>query len=81
MATRTITVAGHEVAVAETGSGPPLLYLHGFADLFGAAPGFLPFHDDLAKSVRVIAPAHPGCAGSAEDDEVETIDDLAFRMV
>jgi pimeloyl-ACP methyl ester carboxylesterase len=81
MATRTITVAGHEVAVAETGSGAPLLYLHGFADVHGAAPGFLPFHDALGQSARIVAPAHPGCAGSAEDDEIETIDDLAFRMV
>ena len=30
---------------------------------------------------RLLAPAHPGCAGSDEDDDIETIDDLAFRMI
>jgi pimeloyl-ACP methyl ester carboxylesterase len=78
---RTIEVAGHAVEIAEAGSGAPLLYLHGFADLHGAAVELLPFHRELAKSFRVIAPAHPGCAGSAEDDDIETIDDLAFRMI
>lgn len=78
---RVIEVAGHAVEIAETGSGAPLLYLHGFADLHGAAVEFLPFHHELARSFRVLAPAHPGCAGSAEDDDIETIDDLAFRMI
>jgi len=78
---RIIEVAGHAVEVAEAGSGAPLLYLHGFADVHGAAPPWLPFHEALAKSFRVIAPAHPGCAGSDEDDAIETMDDLAFRMI
>src|SRR6185437_7299507 len=78
---RTLDVAGHAVELAEAGSGAPLLYLHGFADLHGASLELLPFHLELAKSFRVIAPAHPGCAGSAEDDDIETIDDLAFRMI
>jgi pimeloyl-ACP methyl ester carboxylesterase len=79
MERRTITVAGSDVEIAETGAGPPLLYLHGFADVHGASIAFLPFHEALASSFRVIAPAHPGCAGSAEDEAIETIDDLAFR--
>jgi pimeloyl-ACP methyl ester carboxylesterase len=78
---RTLNVAGHAVEIAEAGSGAPLLYLHGFADVHGASVEFLPFHVELAKSRRVIAPAHPGCAGSAEDDDIETIDDLAFRLI
>jgi len=81
MTERIIEVAGHAVEVAEAGSGAPLLYLHGFADIHGAAPPWLPFHEELAKSFRVVAPAHPGCAGSDEDDAIETIDDLAFRMI
>jgi pimeloyl-ACP methyl ester carboxylesterase len=78
---RIVEVAGNAVEIAEAGSGAPLLYLHGFADVHGAAVEFLPFHLELAKSRRVIAPAHPGCAASAEDDGIETIDDLAFRMI
>jgi pimeloyl-ACP methyl ester carboxylesterase len=81
MDTRKITVAGHAVEIAETGRGAPLLYLHGFADLHAASVEWLPFHETLARSFRVIAPAHPCCAGSDEDEDIETIDDLAFRYI
>ena len=63
------------------GSGPPLVYLHGIADVHGAAFDFLPFHRALARRRRIIAPAHPGCAGSAEDESIETIDDLVFHYL
>jgi len=76
-----LSVVGHAVEIAEIGNGPALLYLHGFADVHGASSSFLPFHEALAKSFRVIAPAHPCCAGSDEDDDIETMDDLAFRYV
>jgi pimeloyl-ACP methyl ester carboxylesterase len=81
METRTITINGHAVEIAETGKGAPLLYLHGFADLHAASVGWLPFHEMLGRSFRVIAPAHPACAGSDEDEDIETIDDLAFRYI
>ena len=81
MQSRKIKVAGHDVEIAEAGKGAPLLYLHGFADLHGATANALPFHDALAKSFRLLAPAHPCCAGSDEDDDIETIDDLAFRYI
>jgi pimeloyl-ACP methyl ester carboxylesterase len=81
MANRIIKVADHSVEIAERGEGAPLLYLHGFADVHGASLDFLPFHEALAKSRRVIAPAHPACAGTDEDEAIETIDDLAFRYV
>jgi pimeloyl-ACP methyl ester carboxylesterase len=78
---RTITLRGHAVEVAEAGAGPPLLYLHGLADVHAARLDWLPFHAELAKSFRLIAPAHPACAGSDEDEDIETIDELAFRMI
>lgn len=78
---RTVAVAGHAVEIAEDGAGAPLLYLHGFADVHAASREFLPFHRALAEKRRLIAPAHPGCAQSAEDEDIETIDDLAFRYV
>jgi len=81
MTSRTIDIRGRKVAVAEAGKGAPLLYLHGFADIHGAAPDFLPFHQALAKDFRVIAPAHPACAGSDEDEDIETMDDLAFHYL
>jgi pimeloyl-ACP methyl ester carboxylesterase len=42
---------------------------------------FLPFHERLAQSCQLIAPAHPACAGSDEDEDIDTIDDLAFRYI
>ena len=81
MKRRSITVAGHAVEIAEAGDGAPLLYLHGFADVHAASLDWLPFHETLAAERRIIAPAHPCCAGSDEDEEIETIDDLAFRAI
>jgi len=78
---RSVDVNGYSVSVAESGSGEPLLYLHGFADIHASTAGWLPFHDALAGGVRVIAPAHPGCAGSIEDDELDTIEDLVFHYM
>ncbi len=79
MDSRELNVAGHKVTVAQAGEGPPLVYLHGFADVHAAAVDWLPFHAQLAQSFTVVAPAHPGCAGSDEDESIETIDDVAFR--
>ena len=81
MTGRDVAVAGRRVHIAEAGSGPPLLYLHGFADVHGIAPGWLPFHAALAADYRLIAPAHPGCADSEEDDALGHIDDLAFHYL
>jgi pimeloyl-ACP methyl ester carboxylesterase len=81
MTNRTLNIRGRKVAVAELGKGTPLVYLHGFADIHGAAPDFLPFHQALAKNFRVIAPAHPACAGSDEDEDIETMDDLVFHYL
>ena len=67
--------------IREIGKGEPLVYLHGFADIHAASVGWLPFHEELAKSFRVIAPAHPGCAGTDEDEGIENIDDVAFHYI
>ncbi len=81
MTMRTITVGGRNVTVAEAGKGRPVLYLHGFADVHAGSVGWLPFHDVLAESYRVIAPAHPACAGSDEDEDIDTIDDVIFHTL
>ena len=81
MSVRIIDVRGRKVAVAEAGSGgPPLVYLHGFADVHGVAGDLLPFHLRLAQHARVIAPAHPGCNGSDELDSA-SIDDVVFHYL
>lgn len=81
MGDRTVQVKGNTVALHEVGSGDPVLYLHGFADLHSASPAPMPFHHALAENVRLIAPAHPACAGSDEREDIDTIDDFVFHYV
>lgn len=81
MSGREIAVAGRRVWLAETGNGPPLLYLHGIADIHGAAAGWLPFHQALARGSAVTAPAHPGCAGTDENEGIDAIDDVVFHYL
>ena len=69
------------MSVPEIGAGEPLLYLHGFADIHGSSRDWFPFHRALAEHVRVLAPPHPGCAGSAEDEDLDTIEDVAFHYL
>ena len=70
-----------KIEVKEIGQGAPLVYLHGFADVHAASVDWLPFHEQLGKAFRLIAPAAPGCAGSEEDESIENIDDVAFRYI
>jgi len=76
-----IQVGGQEVDILEAGSGPALLYLHGFADVHGAMAGWQPFHERLARRFRVIAPAHPGCAGSGGMTDMDSVEDAAFHYL
>jgi len=81
MAARDISVRGRTVQLHEDGNGMPLVYLHGIADLFGATSKPQPFHEALAAGTRLIAPAHPGCAGTAEDQTLESMEDLIFHLL
>ncbi len=81
MSARVIKAAGRDVGIYEAGDGAPLVYLHGFADLHGVKPDPFPFHQSLAQSHRLIAPAHPGCAESAEYDDLSTIEDAAYHYL
>lgn len=77
---RVLEVGGRKVALIEHGSGAPLVYLHGFADVHGVAGELQAFHLRLAQSAHLIAPAHPGCAGSDELTE-HRIDDVVFHYL
>jgi len=82
MSARVLTLAGgRKVALAEWGEGKPLLYLHDFADIHGVGAEPFEFHTRLAARFKVMAPAHPGCAGSDEDEEVDTIEDVVFGLL
>ena len=76
-----IDVCGRKVHVLESGSGPPLLYLHGFADVHSVKESLLPFHEKLAQETRLIAPAHPGCAQTDENHDIDTIEDVVFHYL
>jgi pimeloyl-ACP methyl ester carboxylesterase len=78
---KVIDIRGRKAAIAEGGAGRPLLYLHGFADVHSVKAGFQPFHEQLGKTHRVIAPAHPGCAASDELSENFGIEDVVFHTL
>jgi pimeloyl-ACP methyl ester carboxylesterase len=78
---RNIDVIGRKVWVLENGGGAALLYLHGFADVHSVKEGWLPFHDLLAQRARVIAPAHPGCAQTDENKDIDVIEDVVFHYL
>ncbi len=81
MSGREVEIGGHRVQVTETGSGAPLLYLHGFTDIHGAGPDWQPFHQALAADRTLVAPAHPACGDSEENDGIDTIADLEFHYL
>ncbi len=81
MAGRVVQAAGRDIAVLEAGSGDPLIYLHGYADVHGVAGEFLPFHHALANGRQLIAPAHPGCNGSSELSDGHSPEDYVFHFL
>ena len=81
MSGRTVEINGRKIWLLENGSGAPLLYLHGFADVHSVQESWLPFHERLSQSARVIAPAHPGCAQSDENKDVDVIEDVEFHYL
>jgi len=78
---RIVEVNRRKVWILEDGAGPPLLYLHGFADVHSVKDNWLPFHRRLATEARVIAPAHPGCAQTDENPDVDAIEDVVFHYL
>ena len=69
-----IDLPGVSVDVVRKGSGPRLFMLHG-----GGGPvAGMPFADKLAESFEIIAPVHPGFAGTAIPDHFDDMQDLIF---
>jgi pimeloyl-ACP methyl ester carboxylesterase len=77
---REIEAGGRKVALIEAGSGAPLVYLHGFADVHGVADSLQPFHEGLAQKHSLIAPAYPGCNGSSDFLQGNRVDDFLFHL-
>ena len=72
-----ITVRDTPVDLLRNGSGPPLLFLHGA----GGGGRWLTFQEKLAERFDVLAPSHPGHAGSPSAEWIEHISDLAFHYL
>ena len=72
--TRTIDLHDDlSIIVTETGTGRPVLNLHGGGGPFTVAS----IADHLSASMRVITPTHPGWNGAPRPDSLATIGDLA----
>jgi pimeloyl-ACP methyl ester carboxylesterase len=76
-----VEVNKRKVQVLESGDGNPLLYLHGFADVHSVTESWLPFHEKLSQRARLIAPAHPGCALTDENKDIDTVEDVVFHYL
>ena len=72
-----IVVRDTPVDLLRDGSGPPLLFLHGA----GGGGRWLTFQQRLAERFDVLAPSHPGHAGSPTAEWIEHISDLAFHYL
>ena len=81
MSGRALEINGRKVWILETGAGAPLLYLHGFADVHSVKESWMPFHEKLAQHTSVIAPAHPGCAQTDENKDIDIIEDVVFHYL
>lgn len=75
--TRMIDLNGRRVQIMEGGEGEPLLYLH---SAYGENL-WLPFHQELARKFRVIAPAHPGFAQTEGFEDIDSMEDMIFHYV
>ena len=67
-------IQGIDVDVIRKGRGQPLLMLHG-----GGGPvAGMPFAARLAETFEIIAPTHPGFAGTRLPEHFSRIDDLVY---
>jgi pimeloyl-ACP methyl ester carboxylesterase len=69
----TVKIAGIDLEMFETGTGPPLLWLHSGAG-FSARDGFV---EPIAARRRLLVPSHPGFGRSSLPDWLDSIDDIA----
>ncbi len=69
-----LQVSGVDLEIRQTGSGRPLLFLHG-----GGGPetaGSIP--EALVDNFRVLVPSHPGFGHSSLPDSFDSVHDLAY---
>ena len=69
----TVSVGETPVQVYSSGSGPPLVYIHGA----GGNAGWQPYHQVLSQSHTVYAPSLPGFNGTPRPLWIRSITDIA----
>ena len=69
----TIHIADADLHITKSGNGDPLLVLHGEM----GQPGWLRYHEELARHYTVYAPSHPGFGVTDRLDWVMNMRDLA----
>jgi pimeloyl-ACP methyl ester carboxylesterase len=69
-----LDVRGTQIRVLRSGSGPPLIFLHGAS----GHVGWLPFLEQLSQRFDVIAPEHPGFGVSDDPPWLDRPSDLAY---
>lgn len=74
--TQTLTIHGVQTDVKSTGSGPPLLFLHGAATIEG-----FDFAEGLAHRFRVVIPSHPGMGFSGPAPGMVGAGDLVLHYL
>jgi pimeloyl-ACP methyl ester carboxylesterase len=67
-------IAGCNTSVMHSGTGEPLLFLHGA----GGGALWLPFMESLSKRFEVIVPEHPGFGHSEMPAWLDNVSDLAY---
>ena len=70
-----LAVRDVRVRLLEGGEGDPLVFLHGA----GRSGVWLPVHEELARSSRVIVPEHPGFGQSDRPSWLDDIADMVFH--
>jgi pimeloyl-ACP methyl ester carboxylesterase len=70
-----LDVRGVRVAYRRKGAGEPTLFLHGA----GFTRMWLPFHEELAGSLDLIAPEHPGYGETEMPEWLDGFDDLVIH--
>jgi pimeloyl-ACP methyl ester carboxylesterase len=73
---RKLKINGIDTVVLESGSGSPLVYLHGA----GTVTGF-DFAAAWSRKFRVVIPYHPGFGASADDPAVTEIHDFVMHYL
>ena len=70
-----LQVGDLEVAYRRSGSGEPVVFLHGA----GGTRMWLPFYERLSETVDLIAPEHPGFGDTEFPDWLDGFDDVVLH--